>query len=628
MLRKLLDERGPLIVWVHGIAGIGKSLLLEVFLRQARASGATVLRLDGRGIEPTERGFLDALNAAIGGTAAGASDAAERLGQLGPRVVLAIDNYELLRLLDAWMRQVFVPALPNSVRVVLVGREAPFAAWRDSPGWSDLFVDLRLTTLSDVESEELLARIDVPENQRPSINRLARGHPLALAVAAAAIKTSAKLDLEHLADEAVMDVLTRVYLRDLDHATRSALDAASIVRRTTISLLTALLPDRAPQDVFERLRALPFVELGPDGLVLHDAVQKVVAATLKSADPARHARYRQAAWKQLRTEVRTAGISDLWRYTADLLYLIENPVVREAFFPSTSTAYTVEPARPEDAGAIEEIVRRYEPPTMVAALLSLWARLPEAFRVARDRPGTVAGFYIVFEAPTMSPSWLEADPVLRAYWQHLREFPIPGHQRTLFVRRWLDREKGEMPGPVQAACWLDLKRAYMELRPNLRRVYTVLCDLATYGDVSTRLGFRLLPRSELVVDGVLHYTAVNDFGPSSVDGWLSWLLAGELGVDQAELLAIPERQLLLDGRRTDLSRLEFDVMQLLYEHEGKPVPRRAIMEAVWGHDVDTASNVLEAVVKSLRKKMGDAAEMIETIRGVGYRFRRLPTTRT
>src|SRR5439155_9508442 len=173
----------------------------------------------------------------------------------------------------------------------------------------------------------------------------------------------------------VMEVLTRVYLRDLDYATRSALDATSIVRRTTISLLTALLPERAPQDVFDRLRTLPFVELGPDGLVLHDAVQKVVAATLKSADPARHARYRQAAWTQRRTEVRTAGISDLWRYTADLLYLIENPAVREAFFPSTSTAYTVEPARPEDAGGIEEIVRRHEPPTMAAALLGLWARL-------------------------------------------------------------------------------------------------------------------------------------------------------------------------------------------------------------------------------------------------------------
>lgn len=43
--------------------------------------------------------------------------------------------------------------------------------------------------------------------------------------------------------------------------------------------------------------------------------------------------YRQAAWHQLRDEVRTTSHADLWRYTADLLYLIENPVVREARSP-------------------------------------------------------------------------------------------------------------------------------------------------------------------------------------------------------------------------------------------------------------------------------------------------------
>jgi DNA-binding response OmpR family regulator len=52
------------------------------------------------------------------------------------------------------------------------------------------------------------------------------------------------------------------------------------------------------------------------------------------------------------------------------------------------------------------------------------------------------------------------------------------------------------------------------------------------------------------------------------------------------------------------------------------------MKAVWGHDFDTSSNVLEAVVKSLRKKMGDRAQMIETVRGVGYRFRRDPAATT
>ena len=621
-LSALLGDNGPVIAWIHGIAGVGKSALLDVFLTEARQREATVVRLDARAIEPTERGFIDAVSDAIGGAGADTSEIAARLGRLGSSVIVAVDNYELLRLLDTWLRQAFVPLLPSSVRLILVGREAPVAGWLETPGWSNLFLDLRLKTLSDAESEALLDRLHVDAAQRPLINRIARGHPLALTVAAAATRTRPSLDVMQLADEAVFDALTRLYLHGLDPATRLALDAASVVRRTTMSLLAALLPERAPQDAFERLAGLPFAELAPDGLVFHAAVQKVVAAALKSTDPLRHRRYRLAAWRQLRTEVRTAGISDLWRYTADLLYLIENPVVREAFFPSSSTAYAVEPARPDDFEPIADIIHTYQPATLERAMLDLWGRMPGAFRVTRDPSGAVAGFYVVFEAQAVSPAWLGTDPLMRAFWRHLRESPIPPQQRTLFAPYWLARDGGEKPGPVQAASWLDLKRYYMELRPSLRRVYSSLRDPRPYGDVLPRLGFRPFPGSEVAVDGVTYYGAVNDFGASSIDGWLSWLLAGELGVDQAELLALPERQLVLDGQRIDLTRLEFDVMQLLYEHEGKPVPRRIIMEAVWGHDVDTASNVLEAVVKSLRKKMGEAAAMIETVRGVGYRLQR------
>ena len=158
-------------------------------------------------------------------------------------------------------------------------------------------------------------------------------------------------------------------------------------------------------------------------------------------------------------------------------------------------------------------------------------------------------------------------------------------------------------------------------------MYTVVRELATYAPVVTRLGFRQFPGSDVDVDGITYHLAVLDFGPASVDGWLSGLVAAELGVDEGEL-AMSERQLVLDGRRVDLSRLEFDVMQILYQHEGRPVPRRSLMEAVWGHDFDTSSNVLEAVVKSLRKKMGGRADMIETVRGVGYRFKRHPTATT
>jgi len=67
--------------------------------------------------------------------------------------------------------------------------------------------------------------------------------------------------------------------------------------------------------------------------------------------------------------------------------------------------------------------------------------------------------------------------------------------------------------------------------------------------------------------------------------------------------------------------MEFEVFLYLYERENKPVTRVSLIEQVWGAKC-TGSNVIEAVMRSLRKKLGDRAMAIETIRNVGYRFRR------
>ena len=45
---------------------------------------------------------------------------------------------------------------------------------------------------------------------------------------------------------------------------------------------------------------------------------------------------------------------------------------------------------------------------------------------------------------------------------------------------------------------------------------------------------------------------MNDFGPSSIDGWLTGLIASELQIDNASILDTVHRQLMLDGRRVDL----------------------------------------------------------------------------
>jgi hypothetical protein len=536
-------------------------------------------------------------------------------------VILILDNYEVLRLLDAWLRHSFVPVLPGNVHLIFCGREAPLAAWLCTPGWGGLFRSLTLEALSDADAIELLVRSGIPAERAQGINRFTRGHPLALTLAATALADDL-VGLEHLTLHRVIEELAHIYLAEVsDEVTKRALQAAAVVRCTTVSLLRAMLPEVAPQDVYERLRTLPVVKTCRDGLQVHDCIQQSIAATLKSHDPSRYHSYRKAAWHQLRAEVRTAAPGDMWRYTADMLYLLENPVIREAFFPTGAQVYSIEPARPHDEGAILGIAKKHDAPEALRTLELWWTEAPQTFSVVRDTDGDIAGFYCMFDSKAVPGELSNRDPVIANWLQHLQANPVPGNQCSLFLRRWLSSDSGESPSAIQAACWLDIKGKYMRLRPDLRRVYLTLRDPADYALVARQLGFRMIRTAEAVLDSVPYSTAMIDFGPSSVDGWLAGLVAGELGIDCSDVLDVEGRELVIDERRVALTPLEFAVMHYLHQREGKAVNREWLLQDVWGHKYDVGSNVVDVVVRCLRKKLSDRANMIETVPGFGYRFR-------
>ena len=617
-LHSLLGEGGPLVAFVHGIAGVGKSALAEAFAVQARSEGATVLRLDCRVIEPTERGFISTLALAIGSEPTTTPGIATRLSRLGQRVVLVLDTYEVLRLLDLWLRQTFVPALTDNVRVILVGREPPVAAWPGALGV--MFRRVPVGNLSREDAECMLRQAGVDPTDTGRIDRIARGHPLSLTLAAAAWTERSSVNLSTVTMQAIVEELTELFLDALDPLTRQALDAAAVVRRPTLSLLAAMLPDAAPQDAFDRMRRLPFVELSDDGLVLHDTVREAVAALLRSSDPDRSQRYRAAAWRRLRDEVARASNQEMWRYTADLLYILQNPIVREAFFPTTEHLYSVETAKAHDAGDIAAIAARWEPAGSVAILDTWWRTMPEAFRVVRDVSGSVVGFYTLLAMDRLTHRLLDADPVARHCWDHLKRYPVPRGQLVLLSRGWIARDLGEAPSPVQAATWLDTKQTYMELRPDLRRIYSVVRDLATFGPMVVPLGFEPLPGAHPQLDGVTYHVAQNDFGPASIDGWLAGLVAAELHIDEDQFLDVAQRQLIVDGRRIGLTKLETDVLHYLYQRQRKVVSRSALLRDVWGYDYAGGSNVVDVVIRALRQKLASRADSIETVRGLGYRF--------
>jgi len=620
-LLRLLDGEAPVVAYVHGLAGVGKSALLRAFAQDARSRQARVVALDCSAVEPTERGLLSALSIALSRELESVDDLVGEIAQASPRTVLVLDTFERFWLLDTWMRQVLVPALPADVRLVLAGREAP-AAWRRQFG--ELLLALRLESLAPPAAREVLLGAGLTPEDAARVDRIAQGHPLALQLAAGALSGPTSIAAADALLDPVVEELAELYLVGLEPRTRRALEAGSAVRRTTLSLLEAMLPEVPAQEAFERLRGLPFVELTRDGLVIHDTVREVTTALLGAADPAARRDLRTRAWSCLRRELRTAGDEHLWRYTADMLYLVENPIVHHAFFPRGGDRFAVEPARPQDAAAIAAIADRHLAPDGAELIRAWWALLPEAFRVARDVDGAVAAFCAVCEPGDVPRRLYDRDALLASWREHLRDDPMPRGSRVLFSRLLVTGDRGEEPSDAGSPLWLDLKRSYLEMRPDLRRVYTyVRDDRPEVLDALAPLGFVPLALAPATIGDATYRTILNDFGPGSIDGWLADVVGRELREEGAEVVDTTGRELVLDGRRVELTRLEADVLAYLGARRDQAVAREALLRDVWGYEWSGGSNVVEVTVSGLRKKLGDRAPALETVRGVGYRLRAL-----
>lgn len=522
------------VAFIHGPGGIGKSCLIQTLLSSI-APEVRCYVMDCRNIEPTPQGFLLSL-----GTALGVQEEADHqsivdfLGESGQRTVLALDTYETFGLMDTWLRQVFAPSLTENVFTIIAGRLPPSTGWFTTPGWQDLFRDIELKELTEDNSRKMMESRGLNPKHFETVQRFARGYPLVLEMAATALHAQPDLEIKDGPPPKILQQLTQAFLSGLVPETVEAVEAASTVRCVTEPLLRGLLHVSSVSEVFKNLQSLPFIDVTTEGLTFHDVVHDTISKELSWRDPERYRTYRKRAWSFFSKESQHAIAHGLWRCTANMLYLAEHPVVREAFFPAGATDYMVEPATASDGNDIYDIASSTEGGEAASLIKKWWDRYPDTFSVAKTRDGKIAGFYLIFEPNDIEREHLLDDPLTTAWLKHLNENSVADHERVLFLRRWLARSTGEAPSPVQGACWLDIKRAYMALRPSLRRLYTTVIDLETYGPIVTPLGFTPLEGAHVSIAGITYYTAALDFGPSSVDGWIASVVGAELGIESKE----------------------------------------------------------------------------------------------
>jgi hypothetical protein len=191
---------------------------------------------------------------------------------------------------------------------------------------------------------------------------------------------------------------------------------------------------------------------------------------------------------------------------------------------------------------------------------------------------------------------------------------------------------------------LDLKRSYIE-NPNTTRLYAATSDPNDHPEWLP-LGFREQP--DLSAPGFArgggpHSTFCLEFGAGGIFGWIGRLVdaqyeapelldgsstAAELEPRGASGLQLDEdlRRLMLDGVEVPLTLLQFKLLRHLAKNPARVIDRDELVQAVWGRTF-VGSNVVDASIRLLRKKLGAHANAIETIKGFGYRFRAAPTGR-
>jgi two-component system phosphate regulon response regulator PhoB len=95
----------------------------------------------------------------------------------------------------------------------------------------------------------------------------------------------------------------------------------------------------------------------------------------------------------------------------------------------------------------------------------------------------------------------------------------------------------------------------------------------------------------------------------------STLAAGPIAIDRSA------HRVAVDGKEIELTATEYKLLLTLVERRGRVQTRPQLLETVWEAQPDIQTRTVDMHVQRLRTKLGEAGDLIETVRGFGYRFR-------
>ncbi len=158
--------------------------------------------------------------------------------------------------------------------------------------------------------------------------------------------------------------------------------------------------------------------------------------------------------------------------------------------------------------------------------------------------------------------------------------------------------------------------------PATRRIPVVMLT-AKGEEIDRVVGFELgaddyIVKPFSVRELLLRITAILRRGKSEEPGSDSIIEFGCLRIDREA------HRVWVDEREVELTALEFRLLVTLYDRRNRVQTRSALLDDVWGIQADITTRTVDTHVKRLREKLENARDYVETVRGVGYRFKGSP----
>jgi len=205
---------------------------------------------------------------------------------------------------------------------------------------------------------------------------------------------------------------------------------------------------------------------------------------------------------------------------------------------------------------------------------------------------------------------------------------------TSFIKRGLEAEGFAVRTACDGAEGLNVSRSLDFDVIVLDRVLpTVTGDeiLSTMRAAGSTVPVIVLTEQDAIADRVATLNAgADDYltRPCDFDELLAHIRARLRTADQTVSTSISQGRVTIDlstrevrigGRSVELTPREFALLETLMHHAGQVLSQTQLLNQVWGYDRDPISNVVEVYVGYLRKKL--RGDVIQTVRGAGYRFR-------